>query len=73
MNVIDIQLDSTYVPLPTVEQLKCWTNAVLRQQQVEGILTIRIVDEPEITLLNSTYRQKTQADECAIFSHGSPL
>ncbi len=56
---IDIQVASEFTRLPSDESLARWATQVLNYvQRPEAELTIRIVDEPEITALNSQYRDK---------------
>jgi probable rRNA maturation factor len=60
---IDIQLaldTEVAPPLPTDEQITCWAGAAFvgAGRYDTAQLTVRIVDEAEITHLNSHYRQK---------------
>jgi len=44
--------------LPSVAQLQRWVEQALQGRRSEAELTIRIVDEDESAVLNSTYRHK---------------
>jgi probable rRNA maturation factor len=54
----DIQFATTQSPLPTAEQINQWINATLTKKNRQGELSIRIVDEAEMTDLNTRYRHK---------------
>lgn len=72
MNTIDIQIESTFTPLPTEADLTRWANTVLEKLTVSGTLTLRIVDEDEITALNSTYRGKHRPTNVLSFPMEAP-
>ncbi|MFI4957219.1 MAG: rRNA maturation RNase YbeY [Gammaproteobacteria bacterium] len=69
---IDIQIASEFKPLPSEEQLTRWATAVLEQQQHPGSLTLRIVDEAEITELNHHYRGKQKPTNVLSFPMEAP-
>lgn len=46
--------------LPTDTDFKYWLEAVLENRRQESVLTLRIVDETESSLLNHQYRGKNQ-------------
>jgi probable rRNA maturation factor len=58
------QFASTQTNLPTSKQLRKWAKAALR---VDTEVTIRIVDEQEGRILNSTYRGKDYATNVLTF------
>ena len=58
--IIDIQVASTHAYLPPVEALENWIGHVLRaHNNVKVELTLRLVDEEEMTHLNTVYRRKS--------------
>lgn len=54
---VDLQLAVDADRLPSQAQLQAWINAVVDPGQ-DAELTVRIVDEQEMTQLNCTYRHK---------------
>ena len=54
---VDLQVAVDAENLPSQVQLQDWINAVVDPDQ-DAELTVRIVDEEEMTQLNSTYRHK---------------
>jgi probable rRNA maturation factor len=69
---IDIQIASEFAPLPTEAQLTHWATRVLEQQNRPGTLTLRIVDEGEITELNHQYRGKHKPTNVLSFPMEAP-
>lgn len=69
---IDIQIASEFSPLPSEDDLTRWATAVLEQQHRPGSLTLRIVDEPEITALNNQYRGKHKPTNVLSFPMEAP-
>lgn len=57
---ITVQCVNRKTSIPDSKQFKIWAKAALQNQTPSGELTIRIVDEKEITTLNSTYRKKNK-------------
>lgn len=55
---VELQIVSTYLPLPSQQQFARWV-ALANQQQANSEVLIRVVDEAESAELNLTYRQKT--------------
>lgn len=55
---LELQIASTIQTLPHPAQFKEWVGAALWNRLDTGELTIRIVDEEEITRLNEQYRGK---------------
>jgi probable rRNA maturation factor len=58
---------------PRVAQLKQWAKAVLQNKTSSAELTIRIVGKDEMTMLNSTYRQKHKPTNVLSFPFEMPL
>lgn len=57
--IIDIQINSDSEDVPDRTLLSSWAKATLSYEKLSDVeLTIRIVDEPEMTLLNEQYRRK---------------
>ena len=54
---LDLQVAVDAGNLPSREQMQDWINATVEQDK-DVELTVRIVDEQEMTQLNSTYRHK---------------
>ncbi len=71
MKGIDIQV-ATKVPCPTKSEIKEWVSATLNQQNTKGSLVVRIVDEPEMTTLNSHYRKKEKPTNVLSFKCNLP-
>lgn len=61
---MDLQIaltDSISATLPEPESIQCWANAAVKQArpaESDLQMTVRIVDEAEISQLNETYRHK---------------
>jgi probable rRNA maturation factor len=58
VNNIEVQINTTSEPLPTVADFTQWVNLVLINQKKNGTVTIRLVDTKESQMLNKTYRHK---------------
>lgn len=54
---IDLQIAVSDENIPDAEKIRSWVNAVVDQDK-PAELTVRIVDEAEMTVLNGTYRHK---------------
>jgi len=54
---VDLQIAIDDANLPDAEMIRDWVNAVVDQDK-PAELTVRIVDEAEMTVLNATYRHK---------------
>jgi len=54
---VDVQIAIDGVNLPDTQQISEWVNAVVTEDR-SAELTVRIVDEAEMTVLNATYRHK---------------
>ena len=55
---VDIQYAMAVDGIPAEDAIRRWVLLVLPEQQKEAELTVRIVDEAEITALNRQYRGK---------------
>jgi len=75
---VDLQIaltDSASVVLPGIEDIQHWANAAVKQAKpAENDLqvTVRIVDEAEITQLNKDYRHKEGPTNVLSFPFESP-
>jgi probable rRNA maturation factor len=75
---VDLQIaltDSASVVLPGIEDIQRWANAAVKQaKSAENDLqvTVRIVDETEITQLNKDYRHKDGPTNVLSFPFESP-
>jgi len=56
---VDVQYAATSDGLPSVEEVETWAAAALVGGPEHAELTVRIVDEAEITELNRTYRGRS--------------
>lgn len=55
---VDLQIATTHPNYPTAAMVKKWVSTALKHIAVGGQLSVRIVDEAEMTELNFQYRQK---------------
>jgi probable rRNA maturation factor len=67
MTKVYLQIASKSAHIPTLTQFKRWINLVLRQQNVKGDISIRIVNKAESAKLNQHYRQKNGATNILSF------
>lgn len=58
--------------MPMATQLKQWAKATLKDKISAVEMTIRVVDVPEITALNTQYRHKTGATNVLAFPFDMP-
>jgi probable rRNA maturation factor len=54
---VDIQRSDKIGPVPSDDEITRWVNLVLQHQRCSASVSIRCVDEVEITLLNHQYRE----------------
>lgn len=66
---LDYQNVSTHTKIPSHLECKRWIKKVLIHQQCRGDICLRIVDQPEMILLNQTYRQKKGPTNVLAFPH----
>jgi probable rRNA maturation factor len=57
---------------PTTAQLRQWATQALKQKTTTAEITIRIVTEKEMTVLNATYRQKNKSTNVLSFPFDMP-
>jgi probable rRNA maturation factor len=69
---VDLQLACEDDDHPPPASLESWVAAAIGQRQSEAELTIRIVDEAEITQLNADYRGKNSSTNILSFSAELP-
>lgn len=70
---LDLQIALDWPTLPTEAQFRRWVAAALQPPDTSVELTIRVVDEAEMTLLNSTYRHKSGPTNVLSFPFEAPL
>lgn len=71
--VLDLQLAVDADDLPTEDEFEQWLEKVILEHQDQAELTIRIVDESEISELNRQYRNKDYATNVLSFPVDSDL
>ncbi len=69
---ITVQRAIKNISAPTTTQLRLWAKEALHEKMLSCELTIRIVDENEITALNSTYRHKNGPTNVLSFPFDMP-
>lgn len=57
---VDIQRSEKVGSVPLDDEIACWVKLVLQHQRCSASVSIRFVDEVEVTLLNNQYRQLNQ-------------
>jgi probable rRNA maturation factor len=62
-----IQRASRTIATPTVAELRYWAKSTLQHKITTAEMTIRIVDEKEMTMLNSTYRHQNKTTNVLSF------
>ena len=77
MAALDLDLDLQWAvtdgtALPSDEDLERWVRAALAQHRDEAQLTLRMVDEAEIRVLNQTYRHKQGTTNVLSFPFEAP-
>ena len=78
MNIIDMKLDvqtavdSNKYQLPENSHIKQWVDLTLPDSHSETEMTIRIVEESEITELNRRYREKESSTNVLSFPFEAP-
>ncbi len=65
--VVDVQWAVDQAGLPNEAVIHSWIEAVVREHQPEAELTVRVVDEQEITTLNKQFRDKNKATNVLSF------
>ena len=69
-NPIDIQYAITPEGVPAGEQLRQWAQLALAGRADNAELSVRVVDEAEITALNHEYRGKDYPTNVLAFGYG---
>lgn len=64
---LDLQIADSDEEHPSLQALENWVLLALKGQKTEAELTIRLVDEAEITALNKQYRHKNKATNVLSF------
>lgn len=72
MTQLIIQKATTLKSLPTKKQFQGWINATLPKSKQNSEITIRIVDNKEITTLNRKYRKKNKVTNIISFPFEAP-
>ena len=57
---VDIQRSEALGPVPSDDEIASWVNLVLQHQHCSASVSVRLVDEVEITQLNSQYRELSE-------------
>lgn len=70
---IDVQFACEGSDLPTADEMSAWARAALKNQQREGILTVRIVALAEGARLNWEYRRLPGATNVLAFPFDSAV
>ena len=70
--ILELQLASEFSNLPTLEQFEYWTEVALINQPEAQEIVIRIVDVPEMTELNESYRHKSGPTNILSFPFEAP-
>lgn len=68
---LDLQLASENAGIPSIEDFQRWVDAALADHD-GAQLTVRVVDEAEITELNRTYRNKDKPTNVLSFPFEAP-
>jgi probable rRNA maturation factor len=71
MAELDLQLASENAGIPSIEDFQRWVDAALADHD-GAQLTVRVVDEDEITELNRTYRNKDKPTNVLTFPFEAP-
>mgnify|MGYP001819309540 CR=1 FL=1 len=66
---IEVQYALAAAGLPTADQIRDWAAMALQERSADAELTVRIVDEAEITALNLQFRGKDGSTNVLSFPH----
>ena len=66
----DVQYAATSEGLPGAEQIRGWVEAAVAGRRVDADLTVRLVDEAEITALNRRFRGRDRPTNVLSFPFG---
>ena len=64
---VDVQYAATSEGLPGAEEIRAWTRAAIAGRRVDAEVSVRVVDEAEITRLNRTFRGRDQPSNVLAF------
>ena len=64
---VDVQYAATSEGLPGAEEIRAWTRAAIAGRRVDAEVSVRVVDEAEITRLNRTFRGRDQPTNVLAF------
>ncbi len=70
--LLDLQVATDDSGCPTEADLRLWAETALQSSDDEWEVTVRIVDEAEITELNATYRHKNKPTNVLSFPFEAP-
>lgn len=70
--LLDLQIAVDDFSGPAEADFQCWADIAMQNPAGEWDLTIRVVDEAEITELNDTYRHKNKATNVLSFPFEPP-
>lgn len=70
--ILDLQLASTAIDLPSESQIQQWLEAAILPFQADAEVTVRIVDESESQQLNFDYREKDKPTNVLSFPFELP-
>ncbi|MCC5792581.1 MAG: rRNA maturation RNase YbeY [Legionellaceae bacterium] len=71
-NYIDIQIACPLPPPITPQKLEFWADSALKHLNQSAELTLRVVDESEMTALNWQYRQQNKSTNVLAFPAALP-
>lgn len=70
---VNIQIQSASQDVPSDSDIEDWIRQTLNHvDRIDAELTVRVVDETEITSLNRTYRHTNSATDVLAFPHRLP-
>ncbi len=72
MNLIEIQIESQSKQIPAEKQFEDWVDGVLKNEDQDSEIVIRIVDEDEMIRFNEQYRDKKGITNILSFPFEAP-
>ncbi len=72
MNILEIQNESQSLLIPEKKLFKYWLDAVLKNENQDSEIVIRVVDEDEMIQFNQRYRDKKGATNILSFPFEVP-
>ena len=64
---VDVQYSATSEGVPGAEEIRAWARAAIAGRRADAELSVRVVDEAEITALNRTFRGRDQTTNVLSF------